>query len=279
MTSILATQATAQVSSGAIAGMVLSMLLCTLGPIVLLIIWRVKKKCNLMPALVGALTFIVFALILESFPKMVLLSGTNAISNYILNHAWAYALVGGLLAGIFEESGRFIAYRFFLKKHTDKVTAITYGIGHGGIESIILVGMGMLSNLSMAMLINSGALVTIMENLPAEQATAYETAIASLTSAGFGMFLWGIFERIFAILLHISLSVLVYASIKDKSRFYLFPLAIVLHAGLDVFAALYQFGTLTLPLTELCIALFASGCAVFAFRIYRNLPAETMQPH
>lgn len=265
----------AQVSSGAIGGMVLSMVLSILGPILLLIIWRIKKKCNLMPALAGAVTFIAWALVLESIPKYFLFAGTNAVSEYVLSHAWAYALAGGLLAGIFEECGRFVAFRFFLKNHSTKETAVTYGIGHGGIECIILLGLGMISNLSMAFAINSGALSVIMENIPTEQLAAYEGIVSTLTTATFGLFLWGIWERIFAVLFHISLSVLVFAGAKNKSRFYLFPTAILLHAGLDIFAALYQFGVISLLATELFIALFSCVCAFFAYRIYRGLTATT----
>ncbi len=266
---------TAQVSSGAVGGMALSMVLSILGPILLLILWRIKKKCNLMPALTGAVTFIVAALVLESIPKYFLFADANTVSGYILTHAWAYALVGGLLAGIFEECGRFIAFRFFLKNHSTKETAITYGIGHGGIECIIVLGLGMFSNLSMAFAINSGAFTVIMENIPAEQLSAYEGIMSTLTTATFGLFLWGIWERIFAVLFHIALSVLVFAGAREKSRFYLFPLAILLHAGLDIFAALYQFGVITLPLTELFITLFSCVCAFFAYRIYRGLSTTT----
>lgn len=271
MNQILASSSTAQVSSGAIGGMFLSMVFAILGPILLLIIWRMKKKSNLMPALTGAVTFIVAALVLENIPKYFLFSGTNTVSEYVLNHAWAYTLAGALLAGIFEECGRFVAFRFFLKNHTVKKTAITYGIGHGGIECIILLGLGMVSNLSMAFAINSGAISALMENIPAEQLTAYENIITTLTTATFGTFLLGMWERIFAVLFHIALSVLVFAGVKEKSKFYLFPLAILLHAGLDVFAALYQFGVLALPVTELCITLFSCACAFFAYRVYRGL--------
>ena len=274
MNELLTNQAAAQVSSGAIGGMILSMVFAILGPIILLVIWRIKKKCNLMPALAGALTFIIAALVLENIPKYFLFSGTNAVSEYVLGHAWAYSLSAALLAGIFEECGRFVTFRFFLKNHTTRETAITYGIGHGGIECIILLGMGMISNLSLAIAINSGALPVLLETLPAEQAAAYESVIATLTGSTFGLFLWGIWERIFAILFHIALSVLVFAGATGASKRYLFPLAILLHAGLDAFAALYQFGVLSLFVTELFITLFSCGCALFAYRIYRGLADE-----
>lgn len=261
-------QTNALVSSGAIVGIILSMIVTILGPIILLIVWKHKKKCGLLPALAGALTFIVAALVLESIPKYFLFAGGNALSAYILSHGWAYGLIGALLAGVFEECGRYVTIRFFLKKYTDKETAISYGIGHGGIECILLIGFGMLSNLMLAFAINGGTLALLTNGLPADQAAAYESAITTLTTAGFGTFLLGIWERIFTMIFHISMSVLVFAAAKDKSRFYFFPLAILLHTAVDIFAALYQFGSLPLIITELCIAVFSTACALFSYRIY-----------
>lgn len=271
------------VSMSAIAGMILSMVVTLASPVLLLVLWQVKqrkthsadfscdkKEYSLIPALAGALTFIIAALVLESIPKYFLLSGGNGVSDYILTHAWAYALVGALLAGIFEECGRFVTFRFLLKNYQSRETAITYGIGHGGIECILIAGMSMISNLILAVMINNGSLALLMNTLPAEQAAAYDAVVASLTTAGFGMFLWGIWERIFAMLLHISLSVLVFLSAKNKSKFYFFPIAVVLHALMDIPAALYQSGSLSLTVVELLIAAISIGCALLAHRIYKK---------
>lgn len=271
------------VSTSAIAGMILSMAVTLAGPVLLLVLWQVKqrkshfadssrakKEYSLLPALAGALTFVIAALVLESIPKYFLFSGGSAVSDYILSHAWAYALAGALLAGIFEECGRFVTFRFLLKNYQNRETAVTYGIGHGGIECMLLAGMSMISNLMLAVMINHGSLTLLMENLPAEQAAAYDTVIASLTTAGFGMFLWGIWERIFAVLLHISLSVLVFVAAKNKSRFYFFPLAVFLHTLMDIPAALYQFGSLSLAVAEVLIAAFSIGSALLAYRVYQK---------
>lgn len=259
------------VSASAIAGMILSMIVTLLGPVILLIVWKVKKKCGLLPALAGALTFIIAALVLENIPKYFLFADENAVSGYILSHSWAYSLASALLAGIFEESGRYITMRFFLKKYSARETAVSYGIGHGGIECMLLIGFGMLSNLILAFAINGGTMALLTNGLPADQTAAYESAVTTLTTAGFGMFLWSIWERFFTLIFHISMSVLVFASAKVKGRFYLFPLAILLHTAVDIFAALYQFGALPLVIIELCIAIFSVGTALLARRVYTRV--------
>lgn len=37
-------------------------------------------------------------------------------------------MVGALLAGVFEETGRYVAFKFILKKRENKATALAYGL-------------------------------------------------------------------------------------------------------------------------------------------------------
>ncbi|MCI8391528.1 MAG: YhfC family intramembrane metalloprotease [Roseburia sp.] len=262
----------ATVSNDVMAGILMTMNIAIFAPVFLLVIWKLRKKCKLLPALAGALTFVNAALILESIPKLFLFSGTNPVSVFILGHPFVFALTGALLAGIFEECGRYVTFRYVLANHSAKETAVTCGIGHGGIECIIVAGVAMVSNLAYAFLINDGQIAAIMQTLPAEDAATLQTVVDTLTTADFMMFAWGIWERTFALILHISLSVLVFAAVKMKSRFHLlFPIAILLHTLMDIPAGLYQAGVLPLIPTELIIATFSVGCAVFAYKIYPRL--------
>ena len=72
-------------------------------------------------------------------------------------------------------------------------------------------------------MINNGSLAVMIEQLPQQQADAYELIIANLAASTFSLYLLSIWERIFAMLLHISLSVLVFAAVREKSKIYLFP--------------------------------------------------------
>lgn len=73
-------------------------------PVSALFIWKRKcgKEISWKPAVVGAITFIVFAQILEGVPKVLFFSGTTDVSEYIWTHPWAYVLIGCLMAGILE---------------------------------------------------------------------------------------------------------------------------------------------------------------------------------
>lgn len=97
------------------------------------------------------LAFIIFALALESFAHEYFLSGTTALSRAILNNPLLYAVYGGLAAGIFEEFGRFFCMMTVMKRFMyQRENSIIYGIGHGGIEAVILGSFTMLQNLMIA---------------------------------------------------------------------------------------------------------------------------------
>ena len=76
--------------------------------------WAVKKhKANLSTILIGAATFFVFALVLESMVHRLVLTGDRGAA--IQGKVLYYALYGGLMAGLFEETGRFLAMKYLLK--------------------------------------------------------------------------------------------------------------------------------------------------------------------
>ena len=77
--------------------------------------WAVKKhQAKLSTILIGAGTFVVFALVLESIVHQIVLKGPSGA--VIQGKTLYYALYGGLMAGLFEETGRFLAMKFLLKK-------------------------------------------------------------------------------------------------------------------------------------------------------------------
>ena len=87
-------------------------------------------------------------------------------------------------------------------------------------------------------------------------------SINALTSCFAGV------ERIFAMLLHVGLSILVFYAVK-RSKGSLYFLAVLLHALFDVPAALYQFGIIkNVFVVEAMLAVYAIG---FFIVVYKKL--------
>ncbi|MEG2037607.1 MAG: YhfC family glutamic-type intramembrane protease, partial [Ruthenibacterium sp.] len=201
-------------------------------PFVLLFVWRKKTGAKYTAALVGAVIFPVFALILEAAFHQLFLGQMGSVSQFLLSNPIAYILYGGLMAGIFEETGRLIGFGWLLRKQSGKECGVMYGIGHGGIETILLAGMSMVSNIVFCLNVNAQGAEAYLMALPPEQMQTMAGALQGILSANPALFLVSGIERIFAIVLHISLSVLVFTAVK-RHRLWLYPAAIGLHACVD----------------------------------------------
>ena len=232
-------------------------------PIGLMLYLR-RKGGKWIAFLTGAVTFILFAMILESIlHNLLFLTPLWAV---LQGNIWLYGLYGGLAAGVFEETGRLLAFKLFLKNEREPVISLSYGIGHGGAEAILLVGLTMVGNLVLATAVSAGGITDPAVIEIAEQ----------LASTPAGMFLWAAFERFGAIILHLSLSVLVFAAVREPGKKWLFPFAILSHAAAD-FIAVVSNAYLPVAATEIIILALAVMAALFARMVYGALPVTAQE--
>lgn len=257
-------------SSEAIAAFLTGGILATIIPIAAILIFKLKNKgVKLRYVFVGAVTFVVFALILEQIVHYFMLPTIKQ------SGALVYTLYGALCAGIFEETGRFAAYKLFCKRENDPRASLMYGLGHGGVEAIILLGMTMLSYAMTAVTINTMGAEAVFATVPAEQREIAEAQMAVLMQYNMSGALLSVAERILAMTLHVSMSVVVFAAIKMKGKLWLYPAAIVLHALFDVPAALYQTGTITsLGVVELLLLAEDIVMVIIAVKVYKAMKKE-----
>ena len=210
-------------------------------PFLLSFIWIKYFKGKIFPIIIGIIGFISSVGIESIF--LILISKLTGKTSTI------FYLFAGLFPGLFEETGKYISLKYLLSKEINNKISISYGIGHGGIESIT-IGISLLSNiLAKDTLIEQGIL---KENI-----TLF-------------ICLMGIVERIFSIMLQISLSVIIFKAIKDKKIKY-YILAIILHDGVDLIAILKVKGFLSsIILTELMIGIYSFFLSFYAYKLYND---------
>ncbi|MCR5279937.1 MAG: YhfC family intramembrane metalloprotease [Lachnospiraceae bacterium] len=252
---------------------IVSLAIGLLLPVALLVIWAVKANTKMISALWGAGCFVVFALIIEALVHRLVLqvTGTEFFTSFPF-----YPIYGGLAAGIFEECGRYIVMRFIMKKKPGKKESIMFGIGHGGIESIILVGIPYISNIAMIAILNTGNGNVLMTGMDEATKTAFFNQISPLWLSPSVLFLAAGFERIFAITFHICASYIVYRAVSG-SKPVLLILAIALHALMDgVMVVIQRFSGSTV-VVEAFLGVYAIVMAIFTVRAYLNeAPASEM---
>lgn len=240
---------------GAIAAMIFVLLLTIALPVGIMLFLH-RRGGAWTSFLVGAGIFILFALLLEPVVHNLVLG--SSLGAAIRGNIWLYGLYGGLAAGVFEETGRLLAFRVLLKNRPEGITALSYGIGHGGAEAFLLVGLTMAANLSLALACMKGAVP------PPELAEAAEALFATPAVT----FLWSGLERLSAMALHVALSVLVFAAVHTGRR-WLFPAAVGIHALVD-FAAVTANAFLPVAATESLVLVLTALTALWAAEIYRK---------
>lgn len=229
-----------------------------------------RHHARLSTILIGAGTFILFALVLESIMHQLVLRGPHGAA--IQGNTLWFALYGGLAAGVFEETGRFLSMKFLMRKEpTAPLPGIAYGVGHGGVEMLIIFALTMISNLALSVMINSGQAETLFSQAPAEAASQLQLQLDALQTTKAGAWLIGLWERFSALLLHLGLSVLVWAAVRKGGRWlWLFPVAILLHALVDACAVLLQKSVGMVPL-ELIVMAEAVAVGAIAYLVAKRL--------
>lgn len=252
--------------------LVVAAIIMTVVPIVIAIVWTVKKKEKFTTVLVGAVTFVLFALIIEKTIQNVLLFPTqmllpdHAVSRFVNSRPLLLALLVGLFPGIFEETGRLVAFKTVLKKRKNRETSISYGIGHGGIEVILLLGLSYVTYFAYAIMINTGAFDVLIKQVAAQapdQVDALYTLGDQIASLSLGAMAVAALERVSAVLFHIGASILVFYACRDKQKVWLYPLAILIHTAMDFIAGLVMVKAFELPVWALETVFGVFGVATF----------------
>lgn len=237
-------------------------------PLILLFYYK-RKGAQVSPFFVGCAVFVLFALILESLMHNLVLK-VLPVGERIMNSTLLYALYGGLAAGIFEETGRFLAFKTVLKsKLGNDRNALMYGAGHGGVEAVLLLGATYVSYIVMGIMMNLGLTDQLTTGLTGDMADQMQTvfnAIAAMTPL---TCLLAIVERCTAITTHVALSVLVWFAAKKPGKAWLFPLAILLHAAMDGVTVLLA-ARLPVVAVEGCLVVFALLLALAARAVWKR---------
>lgn len=246
----------------------ISAFLCFVIPIFLVVLFRKREAIHFKYVVFGALTFIFFQ-VLTRIPLLSYLS-RQPFYEAISQNIYFSALFLGFTAAIFEEFGRLFVYRIFLKQNRYWKNAVAFGIGHGGIEAMLLVGMAYINQMIIAVLLNQGGAEVVSETMGVsfDQVIQIKRALLGTSSH---MFLVAGIERMLALCLHIGLSVLVLYAIKSEKIRY-FWAALLAHGLVNV--AVVILAQYSVWAAEGFMLLIAIGSVIYvkmAKNKYRNL--------
>ena len=265
------------IGENGIPSLIVTIIMMIVIPVAFFVYWRKKHKpqTKISYLIAGAVGFIVSARVLELGVHLVCIVADNPVSRFINGNTVAFVLYGIVMAGVFEECGRYIVLKYIMKKNRTPENAILYGIGHGGIEILAVLLPSMILYLVIAVLFSAGNIENALStlNITEETATAALPSVQASAAFDYVMMAMNIIERLFAVLSHIGLSVIVYYGVSNANRACL-PAAIILHMLMDTFPALCQRSVVPLWMVEVWAAVWTAVIVFIAVKLYRKMKAQ-----
>ena len=141
---------------------------------------------------------------------------------------WGWLLVAALTAGLFEEVGRYVGYRWLMRGQ-DKTwsRAVMYGVGHGGLEAWFTAVLAGTTLINVIVLSQMG-----LTSVPPAARAQVAQQFAVLNAQPIWFPLLGAWERLWTLPVQVGLSVLVLQVFRQGSLRWLW-LAILAHTFVD----------------------------------------------
>ena len=201
-------------------------------PLVFAVILRRRFRVSWFLFGVGSLTFIGSQVV--HLPLNNLLTKLGILPSLHAPQGWsllAMAIVLGLTAGLCEELARALGY-YLLKSSRKFADGVMLGLGHGGIEAMILVGILAAGTIGQLFALRGTDLSTL--GMSSDQLTYITGQMELFNHSPLNAFM-PLLERLIAMTVHVVLSMMVlYAFQTRKSRWVV--AAILYHAFIDAVA-------------------------------------------
>ncbi len=223
------------VSGTSILCMVITLVISLVLPIVLFIIYAVANKGKKVVSawFLGAAGFFVLQMLIR-IPILNMFSLLPGFQSFAENYYVVYALTLGFSAGLFEVIGRLAVAKIMSKELTYE-RSMAAGLGHGGIEAMLLIGMTYINNLLYTMMINGGTFDTVLEQTAAmgvDVSSLYVIEESLVNTAPY-LFLLAGYERILTMICHAAMTLLVCYFVTKKQTLKGVVISLILHTVLD----------------------------------------------
>lgn len=240
------------ISTLSLISMSITLVISLILPILLYVFYgfRKKKKEVWIAGALGALGFAILQVDIR-IPLLNKISEIPSFLEWVSQHYIWYCLFLAFTAGLFEVIGRYAVAKIlcFKKKITPELTyetGIAAGIGHGGIEAILLIGMTYVNNLIFAVMINTGVWEKTLSEVYkiAEESgnmslyQAYAPVQQVLSGTPWYLYLAAGYERILTIIAHIAMTMIVFYFVSKKKDIRGILTCLLCHTMLDFVSTL-----------------------------------------
>lgn len=250
------------VSSISLIGMLLLAFIGCGGPIIFMVYGTKKLRAQMASFTLGVFTYAIAVVLLKSFVNSLVLGGEGST---LTNDTILYALYAGASAAVFEEVARFFAIRRFMRNRMFAQDGIMFGLGYGSIEAVFTVGFVGIEYFVASIIINVGTMANSFKDMDPELVKESVEAIRGLWEANPAIYYVNAVDAIFVILMHVSLSLLIYKGIKNDKNQYI-VVALVGRFAIDALKVILR-TNISFALSEIIIVAAVIAVIVYAVKV------------
>lgn len=228
------------ISTSTLITVIITFIISAILPLMVWIAYGIKNKGKGVWTawLLGAAGFFIMQVIIR-IPILNMISLTAGFQAFVENQYVLYCFVAAFTAALFELIGRYVVAKIMAKNLTYE-RSFAAGLGHGGIEAMIIIGMTYLNNLLYIGMINSGTFDVIVEQTVAlgVDTTSLVAVKDALINTNSAVFLLAGYERILTMIFHLTMSLIVCYFVSKKQDLKGILICLVCHWIIDFIAPL-----------------------------------------
>lgn len=199
------------VSDIAILGMVFTMLISFVLPILAMGVLKIRKRAQILLFLVGISMHLVFVMLLERL----FVSLTIQVVPVLGENPALYSALAVVAAGIFQ-SLEFALVARLLQEHMDRGSrAVMFGLGHGGINAALSSGLTSITYYSVAVIANAEGADFLTKDLSGDELTMMQGMLEQVQSDFWVFYISGV-EQLMMIMMYCCAAVIMWMAMTQR---------------------------------------------------------------
>ena len=258
------------ISDGTISLILLGVSYSFILPLMLLFIFKKRFRGHIKPFFIGMLAYGAFSFCIVNIVNGLLLQFVDS-SSFSTPLIFIYSLCIQIVSVLIGQAGKYYTLRVLkndpkAKQYALRGDALEYGVGFGGLELLMTVGIAMASYFSYAAILNGGQAQELLDSMSGVDRENVQAIFDMLLATTPGDYVHTLLQGLAMFLFQIGSSLLVFRAIfgsgsNDKAYF---RLSIIFHIIMVIPSCLINAGIVTTPWFQ-TITMVVFGVAVLYY--------------